>query len=91
MLRAVVLFAVLGVLVPIGLLVADHMSPHGWWPGWIKYVWPTDFMLGATGAIVDRVWFEIAAVSISINAALYVIVGTSLIALGRKLLAPRSL
>lgn len=87
MLKSVILFAVLGVLGPIGLLVADRMSPHGWWPDWIKYIWPTDYMLGATGAIVDHVWFEIAAVSMALNAALYAVVGAILVAVWRRLFA----
>lgn len=89
-LRTVIFFAALGIAGPIALLVADHMSPHGWWPGWIKYVWPTDYMLGATSAIVDRFWFEVAALSIALNAILYAVAGAILVAVWRRLFSPGS-
>jgi hypothetical protein len=89
-LRTPVAFAILGILVPIVLLVADHMSPHGWWPDWIEYVWLTDYMLGATSAVVDRFWFEIAALSITLNAIIYAIAGAILVAGWRRLLPPGS-
>ena len=84
-LRTTIAFAVLGILGPIALLVADHMSPHGWWPEWIAYVWPTDYMLGATSAVVDSFWYEVAALSIVLNAILYAVVGTILVVVWRKL------
>ncbi len=69
----------MGIVGPIALLLVDRSSAHGWWPDWIKYVWPTDFMLGATSAIVDRYWFEVAAVSIALNALLYAALGALLV------------
>jgi hypothetical protein len=45
--------ATLGVVIPIILIAIDGFSPHGWWPDWISYVWPTSYMLIATSAIMD--------------------------------------
>ena len=69
---------------PIAILGADRASDHGWWPSWIAYVWPTNYMFGATSAIVDGFWYEIAALSIGINALIYVLVGLAISALVAK-------
>lgn len=89
-LRISVVFAALGILGPIVLLVADHMSPHGWWPDWIKFVWPTDYMLGATSAIVNSFWFQVAALSIALNAIIYAVVGAILVAVWGRVFPPES-
>jgi ABC-type multidrug transport system permease subunit len=82
--RSFITFAICGVLVPIAMLAVDHISPHGWWPDWVNYVWPTDYMLGATSAIVNRFWFEIAALSIALNAIIYGIAGAIVVSAQRK-------
>jgi len=83
-------FAAFGVLLPLLLLAADHMSAHGWWPNWIGYIWPTSYMFVATSAIVDRLWYEVAVLSIGLNALLYGLVGLILSSGLRKLREDRS-
>lgn len=83
--RITLTFTAFGLLFPVLLLIADHMSAHGWWPNWIGYIWPTSYMFVATSAIVDRFWYEIAALSIGLNAILYGLVGIILSSWLRKL------
>jgi len=89
-LRVPFTFAAFGVLLPLLLLSADHMSAHGWWPNWIGYIWPTSYMFVATSAIVDRFWYEVAVLSIGLNALLYGLVGLILSSGLRKLREDRS-
>ena len=89
-LRMPLAFAAFGVLFPLLLLAADHMSAHGWWPNWIGYIWPTSYMFVATGAIVDRFWYEIAALSIGLNVILYGLVGIILSSWLKKLRESRA-
>ena len=84
-LRVPLAFAAFGVLFPLSLLAADHMSAHGWWPNWIGYIWSTSYMFVATSAIVDRFWYEVAVLSIGLNALLYGLVGLILSSGLRKL------
>jgi hypothetical protein len=80
----VITFGIVGALGPISLLVTDRLSHHGWWPGWISYAWPTSYMFIATSAVIDRFWYEIATLSISLNAILYGIIGLMLASLWRR-------
>jgi hypothetical protein len=89
-LRVPFTFAAFGVLLPLLLLAADHISAHGWWPNWIGYIWPTSYMFVATSAIVDRFWYEVAVLSIGLNALLYGLVGLILSSGLRKLREDRS-
>jgi hypothetical protein len=71
----VVGFAVAGLLIPVVLLAIDGASTNGWWPHWIPYLFPTDFMLGAASGVVDIFYFKMAALAIVINVALYATIG----------------
>jgi hypothetical protein len=90
-LRVALAFATIGVLLPLTIMIADHMSAHGWWPNWIIYVWPTSYMFLATEAIVDGFWYETAALSIGLNALLYALVGFTLPSVLRSANRTRSL
>lgn len=69
------IFGSVGTLLPPILMTVDQMSPHGWWPRWIYYVWPTSYMLIANEAIMNtRAWTAVA-VSAILNALIYVLVG----------------
>jgi hypothetical protein len=78
--------ALLGICIPLVLLYIDATTRGGWWPPWIMYVWPTDFMLGVASGERDRFFVEIAAVATAINAALYAAVGAGLGAVSRLFL-----
>lgn len=82
--RVSLMFAAFGVLLPLILMIGDRMSAHGWWPNWTIYVWPTSYMFIATEAIVDRFWYEVAVLSIGLNAILYGLVGIILSSWLRK-------
>ena len=69
--------ALLGVGIPIVLLCIDATTRGGWWPPWIMYVWPTDFMLGVASGVRDKFFVEIAALAAAINGGLYAIGGAA--------------
>jgi hypothetical protein len=73
--RVTGLFSCIGIVVPIAFLVIDRVSPHGWSPSWIRYLWPTDYMLIATNAVVDVYFYKILTISIGSNAFLYGCIG----------------
>ena len=64
-----------GVLLPAVVLIVDRLAPHGWWPRWVFYVWPTSYMLGANSAFTPTVANVITAVSVGINALIYALYG----------------
>jgi hypothetical protein len=68
-------FASAGLLIPVVLLAIDGASTNGWWPHWIPYLFPTDFMLGAASGVVDSFYYKMAALAIAMNVALYATVG----------------
>ena len=82
---ATITFAALGLIVPASLLIVNGSRGGVWWPDWIAYVWPTSYMFIATSGIVNWYWYEIAAISIGLNALLYALVGALLAVAGRKL------
>jgi hypothetical protein len=49
----------------------DESAPpfHSW------FIWPTSFMLFATHGIVNTLWYEVVAISVGINVAIYAAVG----------------
>lgn len=69
----------------MSLLVVSRESGGNWWPDWTAYAWPTSYMLIATSAIVNWFWYEVAAISIALNALLYAIIGALLAVAGEKL------
>ena len=81
--------AAVGLVLPAIFVAIDRATPGGWWPEWIAYVWPTDFMTGAASGIADRFFYEITLVSALINAAIYAVVGLMGSALCRLLLNGR--
>jgi len=85
--------AALGVAVPVAILLIDYGNlVWGWWPDanlvrwshWIHLVWPTSYMLIATSAIYNAFFFEVAAISIALNAVLYALLATLLVELHRR-------
>jgi hypothetical protein len=71
-------FGVFGFLFPVFMLVTDRLSPHGWWPGWVRYVWPTSYMLMANEALVNARTYTVTGISLLSNALLYALVGWAL-------------
>jgi len=82
--RVTFLFATIGTLLPLAILIVDRKSHQGWCPEWVAYVWPTSYMFIATSGIVDRFWYEIALLSVSLNALLYGLAGAGLAFVFRK-------
>lgn len=79
--RTAIAFGSVGILLPIAILVVDRWTPGGYWESWILCVWPTSYMIIATSAIVNWFWYEVAVVSIGLNALIYALVG-GLVAFG---------
>lgn len=69
-------FAVIGLLVPLSILVAKSVISTGFSPSWIHYLWPSYFILGGLAGEVDAVTVLYVAVSILLNVVLYAYVGT---------------
>jgi hypothetical protein len=69
-------FAVIGLVVPLGILLAKTFSSTGFSPVWILYVWPTYFILGGLAGEIDAVTVVYLIVSVLVNAMLYAYVGT---------------
>lgn len=82
---ATLIFGALGVVVPLLLLVVSRQRCGTWWPDWTIYLWQTSYMFIATSAIVNWFWYEVAAISIALNALLYAMVGALLAVAGEKL------
>jgi hypothetical protein len=78
------LFATVGALVPMALLVVNRMSEAEWWPTWSMYVWPASYMLTATSAMVGRYWYGIEVISIALNILMYAAVGSASLAIAKK-------
>jgi hypothetical protein len=75
-LKAVIaLFALVGVLLPAVVMSVDRLSPHGWWPQWLIYVWPTSYMLIANSAFTNTTAHIITIVAVVIDALIYALVG----------------
>jgi len=68
-------FAAAGFAIPIAILSIDRLSAHGFWRHWVLYVFPSSYMLGAASGIIDSVYYEMAAIAILVNVALYSIAG----------------
>jgi ABC-type glycerol-3-phosphate transport system permease component len=84
-----VVFGIVGVLLPAIVLIIDRLSPHGWWPRWVFYVWPTSYMLLANEALVNTRTGTVTLVSVVLNSLIYALVGFVLYAIigakgGRK-------
>jgi hypothetical protein len=77
--------ALLGAAIPVSILLIDHFSSHGWWPRWILVVWPSSYMMiAASGGRPG--WFLLpAAISTTVNAALYALLAVLLAAMYRRL------
>lgn len=60
------------------MLINYYVDPM-WWPQWVLVVWPTSFMLIATSAIVNGFFLKVAAISVALNALLYVLVAALLL------------
>jgi hypothetical protein len=71
----VAIFASVGILLPTLLMMVDQMSPHGWWPRWAFYVWPTSYMLIANEGIMNARGWTVTVVSAILNALSYALVG----------------
>jgi hypothetical protein len=69
------LFGFAGILLPAAVMSVDRLIPHGWWPRWIIYAWPTSYMLIANSAIFDARAYAVIAVSAILNALIYALVG----------------
>jgi len=59
----------------VAIVVADRLSPDGWWHHWILYVFPASFIVGAASGIVDGFYYELIALSIAANVLLYAVAG----------------
>lgn len=68
-------FAAIGLAVPILVIVAKALSPAGFSPIWIYYVWPSYFILGGMAGRIDLVTVAYLAGSILLNVLLYAYVG----------------
>jgi len=71
-------FAAIGLLGPISILVAKSAISGGFDPVWIYYAWPSYFLLGGLAGDVDALVIAYVIVSILLNVALYGYVGSIL-------------
>ena len=69
-------FAVIGLVVPLAILLAKALSAMGFSPIWIFYVWPSYFILGGMAGEIDAVTILYLVVSILINVVLYAYIGS---------------
>jgi hypothetical protein len=76
--------ALLGIGIPAAVLFIDHLSPHGWWPRWISFVWPSNYMLMAADGRPGFL-FEAIAISTTVNAVLYALLAILLASIYRRL------
>lgn len=70
-----VIGGIIGLLIPPSVMLADYLSAYGWWPVWVKWLWPSSYMLIATAGESDFDGLVIIAVSILANAVLYSVLG----------------
>ena len=70
------LFAFLGLLVPLAILAVKQLSAAGFSPQWIYFAWPTYFILGGLSGQVDATAITFLIVSIVLNIAIYAYVGS---------------
>jgi len=76
--KAIALFGFIGVLLPAGVMSVDRWSPHGWFPGWVFYIWPTAYMLIPNSAVMNAQAYAIIIISVILNALIYALVGSVL-------------
>ena len=69
-------FAVIGLMVPLGILLAKTLSSGGFSPAWIFYVWPSYFILAGMAGTIDAVTITYLAVSVLLNVAIYAYLGS---------------
>ena len=84
-------FAIIGLAIPIAILLAKALSPTGFSPGWIFYVWPSYFILGGMSGEIDSVTVMYLIVAVLINVALYAYIGNLLARLFKVRSAPTSI
>lgn len=82
--RALVVGAVIGIGIPIAIMTADSLSPKGWWPDWILWVWPSSYMLMATAGKKELWDYFVIGLSIVINGALYAYIASLIYRLARR-------
>ncbi len=73
--RAATTAGLIGLAVPILILTIDALSPRGWWPDWVWWVWPSAYMLIATAGKLMTSDYVIIGISIAVNVAIYSCVG----------------
>jgi len=71
-LKVIAAFGSLGGVLPVIVISIDRLSPHGWFPWWLVFVWPTSYM------ILNWDAYGLMAVSTAINALIYILVGLML-------------
>ena len=69
-------FAVIGLMVPFGILFAKTLTQAGFSPVWIFYVWPSYFILGGMAGGIDAVTIAYLIVSILLNVGVYAYLGS---------------
>lgn len=87
---AVAWFAAVGLLLPAVVITIDRLSPHGWWPRWVHYVWPTSYMLLANEALVNARTNTVVVVAVILNSLIYALVGAVLCSLRSKRVRAKS-
>lgn len=73
--KAAIIFGAIGLGVPITILLVKTLSPSGFSPAWIVYIWPSFFLLGGLSGKVDGITIAYLVVSVLINVAVYAYVG----------------
>ena len=73
--KAIAIFWFFGILLPAAVMTADRMSPHGWFPGWVFYIWPTAYMLIPNSAIMNANAYTIIVFLAVLNSLIYALVG----------------
>jgi hypothetical protein len=73
----ILLFAAIGLLIPVAILLAKMLGPHGFSPDWILYIWPSYFILGGLAGEFGVVVGTYVVVSIFLNIVLYAYVGST--------------
>lgn len=70
------LFGLVGVLLPVVVMSIDRLSPHGWWPRWVFYVWPTSYMLIANEVVAKNSHAStVTVISVILNSFIYALIG----------------
>jgi hypothetical protein len=75
----------LGLVIPVAIALIHYDVDLMWWPPWINFVWPTNFLLVVTHDIFDGFFFAVAAISVAINALLYALVAVLLSELSARI------